>query len=354
MGIAQRFQKTLPMVRQKIVWLLVAGLTLFTLIQFPASVGAAQSVELHGITVSPAIEYIKLKQNQDNTSFITTITNHTKTGVIVTPTTRDFTASSDGRKLTFVKNNESSSTTHGLSDVIQVTAPNTILEPGKSVEIPVKIENANSLAPGGHYAAIIFGVKSAGSENSKIVSVREAVSCLVFLNTFSGGTQTTKVAAFPVNGFTTSLPQNANIVLANTGNTQTIPRGYVQITGPGGKTVVQGIINVDSSMILPGSKRLFPVALSSHGNRTIFGVFHEKLYYRHDGQEKYMLYDQKFFYVNVLLCFVALLAVLAAGVLSYFVFKLIRKKIKRTPKKPKSEQDIKNSQSKKSIKIVVN
>lgn len=334
MGTAQRFQKSLPMVRQKIALLLIAGAVLILLTQFSASASAATGVTLHGITVTPAIEYIKLKQNQDSTSFITTVTNNTPDKVLLTPTTRDFTASTDGRKLTFIKSNESSSNTHGLSDSIQVSVKDEVLNPGQSVKIPVSIVNANSLAPGGHYAAVIYGVKGIGGANKNIVSVREAVSCLVFLNTFSGGTQDTSVAAFPTANFTTALPQSANIVLANNGNTQTVPRGYVQITGPTNKTVAQGIINVDSSMILPDSKRLFPVALSSHGNRSLFGVFHEKLYYRHDGQEKYNVIDKKFYYVNVALTVATFAVLILLCAIFYFVIKFVIKKLKRKPKKP--------------------
>src|SRR5262249_15818232 len=156
-----------------------------------------------------------------------------------------------------------------LSNSLKVLAPQSVLAAGKSVKVPVHIVNANSLAPGGHYAAVIYGVKSANAQSNKTVSVREAVSCLVFVKTYSGGTQKLHVTAFPVSAFTTSLPSNVNVVLANTGNTQAVPRGYAQIIGPGNTIESQGIMNIDSSMILPNSKRLFPITMSSHGNRSI-------------------------------------------------------------------------------------
>ncbi len=298
-----------------------------------------------GITVSPAIEQLTLHQNQSVATFPTTVTNHTGSTVLITVKARDFTASSDGKRLTFIGNTESSSKPHGLSNSLKMSPSQATLAPGANQKVLVAVSNATNLAPGGHYAALIYMARGVNQKQKNTVAIREAVSCLVFVNTYGGGTQTTTLSVPSMSGLVTSLPKNINVVLTNSGNTPTVPRGYVQIINSKSMLLAQNQLNVDSSMILPGSTRLFPISLVTVGDHAWYGVYHLKIFYRHDGQKNFNVYDKKLLLVSAQLIISACILVVVLIAVAVWLFKLRAK--------PKLKPESKPTVPKKSVRIEV-
>jgi hypothetical protein len=293
---------------------------------------ASANASPNGLTVSPATEQIALTKGQNTAAFNARITNNTGSPVSVTVSARDFTSLAENGRLSFIP--DGTATTHGLTRWISVATPRLILGPGQSVIVPIDITRADSLAPGGHYAALIYKVANEPNGRGNTVTISQAVSTLIFLTTYSQGTQRIRLSPVPLANVTTALPSSLDVVLANDGNTQTTPRGYVQVTNSKGNVVAEGITNTDSGMILPGGKRLFTIPLRTMGIRAFTGRYTVKIFYRHDGQTAYQTYSKQF----VLIGLPFLLAVpVIMLLLVVVIIKLIAPKL-RKPKQPPKQK----------------
>jgi hypothetical protein len=101
------------------------------------------------------------------------------------------------------------------------------------------------------------------------------------------------------------------MVFTNTGNTQTAPQGLITITGPGHKEVARGAINVNSGLILPGTSRLYSVALTAEHRLVYPGVYHLRVVYNLPGSAVTRSYTKSFIFVNQSLLVVIGLVILA-------------------------------------------
>ncbi len=290
-----------------------------------------------GLAVSPAIEQITLQKNQDSTEFNAQVTNNTGSPASVTISTSDFTSTGEIGQLSFVPGGRAAH--HGLSDWIHVSPAQLSLSPGQSRTVPVTISNANALAPGGHYAALIYKVTSEPNSGGNTVTIGQAVSTLIFLTTYSQGTTGLRLEPVPLPNITTTLPSTINIVLANTGNTQSVPRGYVQVTNKKGEVLTQAIINANSGMILPGGKRLFTIALKDISSPPLVTHYTVKIFYRHDGQSSYQQYAKRITVIDVRLAVVCgIILMLIAAMLTKLFWLLFHKPGKKMAKKNQTEE----------------
>ena len=280
---------------------------------FGAAVSAA-AAPVAGITAAPAIQELQAQPGAGTVSFVTSLTNNTGTQVALAVSAQDFTALGQNGSIEF--QDQDSSGTHGLAAHIVADNAVVVLAPGQSREVHIRIVDVDTLSPGGHYAAVVYKALGDASGGRATVSLLPAVSTLVFMTTASGGTQSLRLTTPFTPAIRTDVPRAVNLVLTNTGNVQTAARGYVQLLGPGGALHGQGVINVDSGLILPGAQRLFMVNLSSVEQRETLwpGTYKIKVYYRYDGEAKYQTYEQSFVLVNL---------VLVAGVLVLVVVALV-------------------------------
>jgi hypothetical protein len=276
---------------------------------------------VNGITVSPAIEQLTLEPNQNSTTFQTQVTNNTASPVVLQVSAEDFTALNQNGGLSFFNGGAiDTNNPHGLLDFLSIGLSEIALGPRQSQTVPITILNANQLAVGGHYAALMFKVEGTSNGKGNKIIINQAVSSLIFLSTYGQGSQTT-VLTTPITGrLLTSFPQTINMVFSNTGNTQTTPRGYVQILDSSSHVVSQGQLNINSNLILPTSSRLFALNLTQLKKHLWPGIYRLKVYYQHDGQATYSVYQQKFLYVNGGLVVLAVVVVIALLVLAARVF----------------------------------
>jgi hypothetical protein len=264
-----------------------------------------------GITVSPAIEQISLSQNQTSATFTSQITNNTTAPVILSIGAKDFTALNETGGVGFLRTSSPDSTSHGLANSLLITHPQVTLSPGQSQMIPITIQNVNKLASGGHYAALTYKLQNVANGKGNNVSVEQTVSSLIFLSTNGEGTQTSELTTPVIGSFFTTFPKSLNVVFANSGNTQTTPRGVVQILNSSSKVVSQAIVNVDSSLILPQSSRLFNLSLIPQGTVHLSpGIYTLRITYNHDGHKGATIYQQKFLFLNKSIVIVVIFVVL--------------------------------------------
>ena len=288
---------------------------------------------VNGITVSPAIQQITLKANQNSAGFTAQVTNNTTSQVVLHISAEDFTSLNQNGGISFYNSGTiNTNNPHGLLNFLSIGLTEIALGPHQSQAVPVTILNANQLAVGGHYAALLFKVVGTTNGHGNRVIINQAVSSLIFLSTFGQGTQTTALTTPVIGSVFTSFPHTINAVLSNNGNTQTTPRGYVQILDSSSKVVSQGQINIDSGLILPASKRLFTLNLMQTKKHVWPGIYHLKIYYRHDGQAKYSVYEQKFLFVNGIIALVVIVLIVALlGLVAYIYLPKSLYTVKRQP-----------------------
>jgi len=312
--------------------LLTLGVCCAIAIVNPARAQANPAV--NGITISPIIEQITLSPSQTSATFETQVTNNTNSGVVITVGAQDFTALNQSGAISFYNSSPiRTSNPHGLLDYLSIGYPQIALQPHQSQAVPITILNANKLAVGGHYAALLFKAANLNSAKGNQVTINQVVSSLVFLSTYGQGTQTTDLTTPVVGSITTSFPQAINAVFGNNGNTQTTPRGVVQILNSSSAVVSQGQINIDSGLILPQSKRLFNLTLSQTKKRLWPGIYRLRVYYRHDGQTTYRVYEQKFLFVNrpIIIAAIVVILLLLALVARFFLPAKLPYRLKQKP-----------------------
>jgi hypothetical protein len=265
--------------------------------------GAARATNIskasYGITVGPAGQQVSLSQGQDSLTFNTGIANNTNTSVVVELSALDFTGLNNSGAISFLTSaRQDKSNTHSLASSLSYVLPEFALAPGQTETVPVTINNANLLSVGGHYAAIIFKVKNApvlGVKNT--VNVNEEVSSLVFVSTEGLGTQSVVLQYASLGSHFTHFPKNVNVILADPGNTQTVPTGVIQIVNSKGTIITQTQINTSANLILPEVNRLFNFKLTSYKAQPTTGYYTFKFYYKTASQTRYNLYQKRFLYI---------------------------------------------------------
>jgi hypothetical protein len=273
-----------------------------------------------GLTISPAIKQLNLASDQKSTSFTAQITNNTKSQLVVNVSTTDFTALNETGGIVFLPN--LTNRPHGLAQWLKPAKTQVVLPPDGSQAVPIIVTPTAGLAPGGHYGALVYRVVAAGSgaKGNQVGSNQELTS-LVFLTTANGGTQSVKLGKLSVGHVMLKIPSTINLVLTNTGNTQVAPSGLVTVADSSNKEVARGIINPDSGLVLPGTSRLYTVALRSETKVVAYpGTYHLAVAYQANGMIKASVYSTNFLLVNKAILIVSGLFILlvAAGLIRRF------------------------------------
>jgi hypothetical protein len=277
-------------------------------------VASAATPTNSGIAVSPAIEQIALGAGQSSASFKVEVINNNSVAVTLQASSEDFTALNTSGSVAFL-GNSSSASPHGLAYWISPIANLITIAPDSSQSVSVSITNTNTLPLGGHYGAVIFkALPSVSSARGNNLTANEGIATLVFLTTHTGGVQAVTLDTPDVGSVLTTLPSSIDLVLNNTGNTQTAPRGVVTISDRSGKIIARGIINIDSGLVLPDTTRLYDVNLNYLKSSFLPGNYHLNINYEASNNSVLLTYTKSFVYINPLIIWVvaAALVVLIA------------------------------------------
>jgi len=251
------------------------------------------------LTASPAIQELQVQPGTSAISFSATLTNDSSQSVVVAVKAQDVISLGQDGSITFIDPSQSASDSQGLADRITTVSNHVTIGANASQTIKFDITSVNTLSPGGHYAAVVYTVVGASNAGGATVNLQPAVSTLVFITTAGTGTQSLKLAPLTIGSFRTDVPARLNLVFTNTGNVQTAVRGYTQIYGPRGDLVSQGVLNVDSGLVLPGAERLFAARLTPQTNAPLWpGAYKVKVFYRYDGEARYTEFQQSFLLIN--------------------------------------------------------
>lgn len=273
-----------------------------------------------GIALTPAIQDRVLGPSERSVSFSVELSNQTESPVTFSLSTNDFTALNQTGGLAFLGSDvERVTSGHGLSGILKLDTRVVTIPANSSKKVTASIDAVTKLAPGGHYAAILAQALPDGSARSgNRVAINQVVSSLVFLETAGQGTKTLSLLKPPVSGVSFTLPDSLNLAFKATGNTQTVPRGVATIDR-GNTEVLRGIINENSSLLLPGSTRLLQTKLEGDRRPLLPGMYTARVQYRYDGSLGISSYEKRFLYINIQ---AILLAVLLLIGLMYGLYKI--------------------------------
>lgn len=280
-----------------------------------------------GLTLSPPLKDITLGPGLLETTTEVTLTNNTTQAVrtqlklIDLKALGEFGGSSLGQA--------GLPDAYNLANWMSLPGGDTVTIPaGQTVRIKVVITNRSDLAPGGHYGALVVSADSTGASKGN-VSISQQLVSLVFVKKLGGEKYGLHLQEMLVDQARGQLPQSVKLNFASTGNVHVIPRGYIEVTDPSGKLVAKGIINSDSSLVLPGVSRQLTTALQSVNDSSATGQYKITAHYRYDGEEDFQV--QSVYYTRsgiprtLLLGAKIVAAIVLAGLAAYVVKRKVRR-----------------------------
>ena len=311
----------------KILRYILLFVTIF--LQFPESTSALSFKQLttaSGITMSPFLENISLNQTKPEASFIVTYSNNTNNIQELDLTTEDF-GSLNRSGGVLLEGSNLYTKKFGLSAWMQLSNNVLTLNPNSSESLTVTIVNQSSLTPGGHYGAIVAKVNNFNNpSNGNLVTINQQLVNLVMIDKTGGEHYDLSLTGIKSNGNWLKLPNSVVLTFENPGNVQVVPRGVVRLLSPSNKVIAQGIINSESSFILPESFQDQIVNLTSISNSyNLPGIYHLSVDFRYDGYSNYYYKEFTLSYIDLFGDIVILLVIS----ITFIGFKIYKKRVKK-------------------------
>lgn len=122
-----------------------------------------------------------------------------------------------------------------------------------SITVPLIITNAQSMSPGGHYAAIVARLISDSANDQRVLP---AVSSFLLVRKIGGEQFHLSLKRSELlDTFRAKLPVETQLTFSNQGNVHVIPRGTILIKDIFGTLVAKSTINENSLYVFPGTER---------------------------------------------------------------------------------------------------
>jgi hypothetical protein len=253
---------------------------------------------LSGLTVSPPLKEITLGPGLIETATYVTIQNNT--GQIVRAHLQLVDLKALGIYGGTSLDKAGLSDKYDLADWMSLPGGDTvIIASGQTVNVKVDITNRDDLSPGGHYGAVVITSSSADSGVKSDVDISQQLVSLMFIKKLGGEQYGLNLDQLSHQG--SAIPDKLTTRFNSTGNVHVTPRGFIEVTDPAGKLVAKGILNPDSSIILPGSSRQFVTLLQPVATSNKAGRYKITVHYRYDGQQNFSTESIYFTHGNPLL-----------------------------------------------------
>ncbi|MEI8097146.1 MAG: hypothetical protein WCG73_03510 [Candidatus Moraniibacteriota bacterium] len=284
-----------------------------------------------GVVVSPAFQDITLDEQNTKTDFFVSIKNTGETSTTLRITVYDFGSLDESGGVAFLGATNDLEKKYALASWIRPEKDVFMLEPGEEKKILVTIENREGLSPGGHYGALMFRAENGsgdavGKENA--ISVNQLFSTLLFVRKTGGEIYDLKLNKQEYDNNLVAFQDILRLRFQNNGNIHVTPRGLVSVSDPFGRIVAKGIINEESSIILPETFRVYPVHFKTLLQSFIPGRYTIETSYRFDRKDDFSVSTLQFYYVPL----PSTLGGVALIILVGFRVKRYRKKGSKQPK----------------------
>jgi len=275
---------------------------------------SAQVPQRRAITIEPFLQEVILEPNDASKNFTVTVTNNTTSVFNFNALPVDFGSLSETGGI-FFQGSESLklANKYGLANWIELEKTNYSLQPGQKETINVRLMNRNDLSPGGHYGSIFLNTSSSSNPGSN-VSFRQSISSLVLAIKRGGERYDMSLHGAKFNGGWFKPPTATTLRFRNDGNTHVVPRGTVIFKNRHGKEMARGIINENSSYLLPETYRQLPVELKQQRSYPffLFNSYQAEVNYRYDGLDKIATRTYTVRWINMHFLFLMLAASAAA------------------------------------------
>lgn len=249
-----------------------------------------------GLALEPVFQNISFSADSTQTDFLVTLTNTTTEALTLRPSVVDFGSLDESGGVAFLGTVDNLERKYSLASWMRPEKDVIFLDPGEKEELRVFIENRDSLSPGGHYGAVLFQIGADSlSSDENVVSVSQSISMLVFAQKKGGerydlefkGAERSKNPLF--------VPMRVRLRFQNGGNTHVVPRGRVTLSDPLGRVVKKGVINPESSLILPETQRIYATEMQSLAWVFFPGFYTMIIAHRYDGKENFSLEEVEVF-----------------------------------------------------------
>ncbi|MEI7891194.1 MAG: hypothetical protein WCI36_04490 [bacterium] len=266
-----------------------------------------------GFSMSPFFQEVNLAKDQNSSSFALEISNNTPESAVLKLSVVDFGALDETGGVAFLGSAEDLKNKYSLASWVSLEKDAVVLEAGEKQSVKVTIENKDSLSPGGHYAAVMAKMEKdnngTGSESS-IVAVDPSFASLVFVRKISGEIFGLNLKSIEKSDSTFSLAKTSHLRFQNTGNVHVTPRGIVKVVDPIGREVSRGIINEESSLVLPETFRVLPVTLKDVAIAFVPGKYTTNVEYRFDGKDDFEVIQQSSYFFPIKIILIIIVAML--------------------------------------------
>lgn len=176
--------------------------------------------------------------------------------------------------------------------IFQLSERSVRLDAAAAKPITLKAVHSDTLAPGGHYAAI--EIKRREDTRTTQQPVVQIVNVGIFLTKEDGIKRDIRLLAQGDGGIRFSIPTTYDVELRNDGNVDVTPRGFVALTG-GTTEYAKVQFNDTSRPIFAGQSSSYAVPLS--GKRVLWpGKYSVVVSYRADSEQQ-RIYVEDFWYI---------------------------------------------------------
>jgi hypothetical protein len=241
-----------------------------------------------GIAISPAYGELTIPKDQPALEHFVTLVNRSEVEQRFNLSLVDFGSLDETGGVAFLGAPASElEHKYGLASWMKLSSDSVTLKAGASERVRVMIDNRESLAPGGHYGAVMATAQTATDQavGKPKVGVKQVLSSLILL-VKDGGSADLRLLGQKGNGAWFKLPNSVEQRYQNIGSVHAVPRGVVAVKDPRGKVVRRGALNEGSGAVLPDSYRRFQTGLIDVGGAWLPGRYTIATSYRHDGTEK--------------------------------------------------------------------
>lgn len=306
-----------PHIQNKKISRIITGFFLLLSLISPL---AAQAEGEGALSVSPLFTDVSIRESEPSQEFFLTVANRTLEPVVLRLSLVDFGSLNESGGIAFLGKEASGTNRYALASWITPEKDVVTLLPDTEEKLRFTLENRESLSPGGHYGAVLFAVESEGADQEvrdPAVSVNSTFSSLVFAKKEGGMLRELSLKDWSVDesSLLSGLPSKTLLRFQNSGNVDLTPRGRIVLTDPLGRMVAKGIINEDSSRILPESFRMYPSKLAVLSPSLVPGSYILSAEYRFDGQEEFeTLPEMRIFAWGIVFWWIAGIGAIGIGI----------------------------------------
>jgi hypothetical protein len=297
------------------------GIALAGLMGVPAVATAAEAP--HGFTVSPAYQEVAVP-GQGNVEFAISITNNTVADQNFALTVQDFGSLDESGGVAFLGTPTSElEHKYGLASWLSLDHNTVFIAHGQSAQLVARVENRQSLGPGGHYGAVLAtAVDDLGRPiKDPRVGVQQVLASLVLAVKEGGVVRELKQVGQSSDGGWWRLPSQVEERFRNSGNVHLIPRGLVMVKDSVGRIVSSGALNENSDAVLPGSYRRYETSLVNVGRAWLPGRYQIVTSYHSDGANGEQRFTTWFWYSgDLVVVSIGILAIAAAAGLAWWLW----------------------------------